>query len=114
MKKLITLLSFVSLSATIFSQCVTTNITGNYTQTTDIILSGVINVTGTYTLPAGVTITVAPFTTDSCGSLTINAKKIVIEGTINADYAGYPGGAGGAGGSSVTSITGHTLSLIHI
>lgn len=111
MKKLFTLLASISLSVAAFSQCVTTNISGDYTQTTDIILSGVINVTGTYTLPAGVTITVSPFTTDSCGSLTINAKKIVIEGTINADYAGYPGGAGGAGGSSVTSVTGHTNAL---
>lgn len=111
MKKLITLLSSVSLSAAVFSQCVTTDISGDFTQTTDIILSGVINVTGTYTLPATATITVSPYTADNCGSLTINAKKIVIEGTINADYAGYPGGLGGAGGTSVTSITGHTNAL---
>lgn len=94
-----------------YSQCITTNINGNYTQSSDIILSGVINVTGTYLLPAGVTITVSPFTTDSCGSLTINAKKIEIIGTINGDNAGYPGGSGGAGATSVTSITGHSASL---
>lgn len=111
MKKLATLLLTILTKTSFFSQCLTTNISGDYTQTTDIILSGVINVTGTYTLPAGVTITVAPYTTDSCGSLTINAKKIVIEGTINADYAGYPGGAGGQGATSVTSITGHTDAL---
>lgn len=111
MKKTATLLGLLSIAQFVSSQCVVTNISGDYTQSTDIILSGVINVSGNYLLPAGVTITVSPYATDSCGSLTIHAKKIEIIGNINGDYAGYTGGDGGAGATSVTSITGHTASL---
>src|SRR5688572_30335395 len=111
MKK--TLLSLVLLSTGIFAvaQCTTTNIPGNYTQSTDIIQSGIINVTGTYTLPAGVTITVPSYGIDNCGSLTINAAKIVINGNIIADGSGNLGGGGGLGATAVTSITGHESGL---
>jgi Secretion system C-terminal sorting domain len=111
MKRTLLVISAVVCALSSFAQCITTNIPGNYTQSSDIILSGVINVTGTYTLPAGVTITVPSYSIDNCGSLTINASKIVIQGNIIADYSGYTGGSGGAGATSVTSITGHENGL---
>lgn len=101
------ILSFFPLVA----QCVTTNITGDYIQSSDTIQSGIINVTGTYTLPAGVTITVPSYGLDNCGSLTINADKIVINGNIIADNSGYLGGIGGLGATAITSITGHESGL---
>lgn len=111
MKKLCTLIAASLILTNIHTQCITTNIPGDYTQSADIILSGIINVTGTYTLPAGVTITVPSYGLDSCGSLTINAANIIIHGNIIADGAGYLGGTGGLGATSVTSITGHENGL---
>ncbi len=111
MKGLLLFTCFVFSTFTLFSQCTTTNIPGNYTQSTDIIQSGIINVTGTYTLPAGVTITVPSYGLDNCGSLIINASKIVIQGNIVADNSGYLGGTGGLGATLVTSITGHENGL---
>ncbi len=110
-KSLLILLTGIGVFTQVNAQCVTTNIPGDYTQSTDIVLSGIINVTGTYTLPAGVTITVPSYGLDNCGSLTINAEKIVINGNIIADGSGYIGGAAGLGATSVTSITGHENGL---
>jgi len=111
MKRSLLIACMVAITINCYSQCVTTNITGDYTQSADIIQSGIINVTGTYTLPAGVTITVPSYGLDNCGSLVINADKIVINGNIVADHAGYIGGSGGLGAISVTSITGHQNGL---
>lgn len=111
MKKPLLILCSVFSTLTIFSQCTTSNIPGNYTQSTDIIQSGIINVTGTYTLPAGVTITVPSYGLDNCGSLVINASKIIITGNIVADNSGNLGGNGGLGATLVTSITGHENGL---
>ena len=41
----------------------------------------------------------------------VHAGKIIIEGTINGDFAGYTGGTGGIGGIAVTSLTGDILAL---
>lgn len=110
-KSLLILSTFFVIFTQVNAQCTTTNIPSDYTQTTDIVLSGVINVTGTYTLPAGVTITVPSYGLDNCGSLTINAAKIVINGNIIADGSGYLGGSAGLGATAVTSITGHENGL---
>lgn len=111
MKKLFILFAATLFLANLNAQCTTTNISGDYTQSSDIILSGIINVTGTYTLPAGITITVPSYGLDNCGSLTINAANIIIHGNIIADGSGYLGGTGGLGATTVTSITGHENGL---
>ena len=81
-----------------FGQCSTTNYgTSQVISTNTTLNAGTYNVTGDFTVNAGVTLTInysgnCPFT--------VNATNINILGTINANGAGYAGGAGGAGGTS--------------
>jgi len=93
------------------AQCTVTTISGDFNVTSSIILSGTYSVTGKFFVPAGVTVFVNKFSSNSCGKLEIYAKTAVINGVINADDAGYVGGLGGVGGTSVTSITGDQVSL---
>ena len=78
-----------------FGQCSTTNYgTSQVISTNTTLNAGTYNVTGDFTVNAGVTLTInysgnCPFT--------VNATNINILGTINANGAGYAGGAGGAG-----------------
>lgn len=94
-----------------FCQCSTNNISGDFIQNSPTFLSGVYIVTGTFRIPAGVTVFVQPYSIGNCGKLEVHANKIIIEGTINGNFAGYTGGAGGNGGVAVTSLTGDILAL---
>ena len=94
-----------------YSQCAVTNVPGDFTITSSIILSGTYSITGKFVVPTGVTVFVNKHSSNSCGKLIIYAKSAIINGLINADDAGYAGGLGGVGGTSVTSITGDQISL---
>ncbi len=74
-------------------------------------MSGTYVVNGTFTVPAGITVFVTSFETNGCGQLKIYATDIVIDGTIDGNYAGYAGGTGGIRGTTVSSSTGHATSL---
>jgi hypothetical protein len=93
------------------AQCDTTSISGNFTVTFSQFLSGTIIVSGTFHIPAGVTVYVEPYSFGSCGKLEIHAQNIRIEGNIDGNYAGYVGGSGGNGGSTVNSLTGDQNAL---
>lgn len=93
------------------AQCQDTTITGNLIVSSDVILSGKYTVSGIFRVMPGVTIYVQAYNFGNCGKLEVIANKIIVEGTINGDFAGYTGGAGGAGGSTVTSITGDSNGL---
>jgi hypothetical protein len=43
--------------------------------------------------------------------LIINAQKIIVEGTIDGNYAGNVGGTGGLGGNIVSSLTGDQTAI---
>jgi len=93
------------------AQCDTTTITGNLTISTDMFLSGTLNVSGTFQINAGVTVYVMPYGVDNCGQLIVKAQEINILGNINGDYAGYPGGQPGFGGTIVSSLTGDITAI---
>jgi len=93
------------------SQCITTTVPGNFIVTSDIILSGTYNVSGTFKIPAGVIVYVKTFSSGSCGKLIINAQKIIIDGTIDGNYSGSIGGVAGLGGNNVTSLTGDIMAI---
>lgn len=93
------------------AQCDSIQIPSNYTLASDLIMSGTYVVNGTFTVPAGITVFVTSHETNGCGELKIYATDIVIEGTIDGNYAGYIGGAGGTRGAVVSSATGHESSL---
>lgn len=95
----------------VYSQCQDSTIVGNFIISSDVILSGKYTVSGTFRVIPGVTVYVQGFNFGNCGKLEVNASKIIIEGTINGDFAGYTGGSGGAGGATVTSITGDVNGL---
>ena len=85
-------------SVKLFAQCSSTNFgTSQVISTNTSWNAGTYNITGDFTVNAGVTLTVNY--SGNC-PLTINATNINILGTINANGTGYVGGAGGAGGSS--------------
>ncbi len=88
------------------SQCATTPFSGDWTVSSDIILSGTYSVTGTFKVASNVTVYVKGFASGGCGKLEIYAQKIIIDGAIDGNYAGNLGGTGGLGGNAVTSITG--------
>ncbi|MFN3343012.1 MAG: T9SS type A sorting domain-containing protein [Flavobacteriales bacterium] len=111
MKKLLLFFLCIPFVKVVNSQCDTTNVSGNLIQQSSILMGGVYIVNGTFHLKPGATVYVEPYSFSSCGKLIIIADKIIIEGTINGDYAGYPGGPGGAGGSLVTSLTGDITAL---
>ena len=80
-------------SAQVFSQCAVNNLTGNQVISTNTTWNaGTYNISGDFTINAGVTLTVNY--SGNC-PLTINANNINILGTINAN------GAGGANSDGV-------------
>lgn len=111
MKKLYLSLKLLILFNYVFSQCQETTINGDFIQNSDIILSGKYIVNGTFRVKPGVTVYVQSYNYGNCGKLEVIANKILIEGTINGDFAGYPGGTGGMGGTAVYSVTGDTAGL---
>ena len=102
---------FIMFNFLYYSQCDSNIINGDYNITTNTTLSGSYYVTGNFYLAPNVTITVTPFSSNSCGELKIYADKITIEGIINADGAGQEGGSGGYAGNSIMSSTNDTLAL---
>ncbi len=104
-------LALITACGQVQAQCDSTNISSDYTISADVLLGGTYVVNGTFTVPSGVTVYVSPYSVNGCGELRIYADNIVIEGTINGDYAGYQGGSGGAKGTGATSATGDAMSL---
>ncbi|GAB5416842.1 MAG: hypothetical protein Crog4KO_17090 [Crocinitomicaceae bacterium] len=98
-------------SFTTLAQCDSSEVGSDMVVSTDALMSGTYVINGDFTIQSGVTVYVEPFTSGGCGELKIYANNIVIEGTIDGNYAGYPGGSGGVKGQSVSSITGHATSL---
>lgn len=93
------------------AQCTTTTVNGDLVLSSDMFLSGTYVVSGTFHILPGVTAYVQPYAFGGCGTVEIQATKIIIEGTIDGDNAGYSGGAGGAGAVLVTSLTGDIVAL---
>ena len=79
-----------------YSQCGTIPVVGDLIISSNQNMTGTWNITGTFQVDAGVTVTVTPYSTNGCGELIINATNINIQGNINGDFAGYTGGSGGA------------------
>ena len=73
------------MSSQAYSQCDSAIISGNLYIGSDTILSGAYNVSGSFTIPAGVTITVESNSSGNCGNLKIYADKIFIETLDNED-----------------------------
>lgn len=96
---------------TVTAQCDTTDVSGNMIVSSSTFMSGVYRITGKFQVNAGTTVFVQPYSTNSCGSLEVIASEIVIDGTINGDYAGYTGGNGGAPGQTVNSLTGDQTAI---
>lgn len=94
-----------------YSQCDSVAILSNLHVISDTTMSGIYNIQGSFTVDAGATITLTPYTSTGCGALKIYANSISIQGNINGDYAGFPGGNGGLKGATVTSSTGNAASL---
>ncbi|MCG3167231.1 MAG: hypothetical protein POELPBGB_03017 [Bacteroidia bacterium] len=113
MNKLITLkLSALLVIATLtlwanksYSQCGTIPVVGDLIISSDQQMTGTWNITGTFQVDAGVTVTVTPYSVNGCGELIINAANINIQGNINGDFAGYTGGSGGTGATTGTNTT---------
>ena len=100
-------LLIIFFSAHVFAQCTVTNLSGNQVISTNTTWNaGTYNITGDFTVNAGVTLTV-----NYAGNcpLTINATNINILGTINANGAGAIGGAGGNAGASSGGAGGGSL-----
>ncbi len=95
----------------LYPQCSINNVTGDLIISSNIIMTGTYNVSGKFVIPNGITAFVQGYSSGTCGKLVVNAQKVFIYGTINANASGYPGGLGGVGGSSVTSITGDAIAL---
>lgn len=93
------------------AQCDTTDVSGNMIVSSSTFMSGVYRITGKFQVTAGTTVFVQPYSTNGCGSLEIIASEIVIDGTINGDYAGHTGGTGGAPGQTVSSLTGDQTAI---
>jgi hypothetical protein len=93
------------------AQCLTTNVAGDFIVNSSIILSGTYNVSGTFKVSSFVTVYVKGYSAGSCGKLIINAQKIIIDGTIDGNYAGNVGGVGGLGGNIVSSLTGDQVAI---
>ena len=111
MNKILLLLSLTFFSLQANSQCDSIQIPADYTLSSDLIMSGTYVVNGTFTIPSGITVFVSSNESNGCGELKIYATHIVIEGTIDGNYAGYVGGNGGTNGTVVSSATGHESSL---
>ena len=80
------------------AQCPVTPLSGNQVISSNTSWSaGTYNISGDFTVNAGVTLTITPG--NNC-PFTVNAANINIQGTINANGAGSQGGSGGSGGAS--------------
>lgn len=101
----------LAFAQTVTAQCDTTDVSGNMIVSSSTFMSGVYRITGKFQVTTGTTVFVQPHSTNGCGSLEIIASEIVIDGTINGDYAGYSGGNGGAPGQNVTSLTGDQTAI---
>lgn len=93
------------------AQCGITNVPGDFIISSNIILSGTYNVSGTFKVAPFITVYVKGYSSGGCGKLIINAQKIIIEGTIDGNYAGNVGGTGGLGGNIVSSLTGDQTAI---
>lgn len=93
------------------AQCDTTDVTGDMVVSSSTFMSGVYRITGKFQVNSGTTVFVQPYSTNSCGKLEVIASEIILEGTINGDYAGYTGGTGGAPGQTVSSLTGDQTAI---
>ena len=113
MKKIFTLFSVLALFQVdqAKAQCDTTNVTGDLTISSSTFLSGVYYVTGTFKVDAAATVFVQKYALNGCGKLEVHAANVLVDGTINGDFAGFSGGTGGAPGQNVTSLTGDAASL---
>lgn len=111
MNKIIIAVGLLFSTSAVNAQCDSVIIASSLTVSSTTLMSGTYVVQGNFTLLAGSTIYVTPYSSNGCGELKIYANSIFIEGTINGDYAGYEGGAGGSKGLAITSITGHGASL---
>ena len=81
-----------------FSQCTTHTISGNYViSSNQSVPAGIYNVSGDFTVNAGVTLTINY--SNDC-PFTVNASNITVLGSINANGAGGQGGSGGSGGGA--------------
>ena len=69
------------------AQCGITNVPGDFIINSNIILSGTYNVSGTFKVAPFITVYVKGYSSGGCGKLIINAQKIIIEGTIDGNYA---------------------------
>ncbi|MBL7936444.1 MAG: T9SS type A sorting domain-containing protein [Bacteroidia bacterium] len=111
LNKISIILLFIFCENQIQAQCITTNVPGDLIISSNIILSGTYNVSGTFKVLPFVTVYVKTYSSGGCGKLIINAQKISIEGTIDGNYAGYTGGTGGLGGNIVSSLTGDQTAI---
>lgn len=111
MNRILPIIALVFGTVHVNAQCDSIQIPSSYTLASDLIMSGTYVVDGTFTVPAGITIFVTSHATNGCGELKIYATDIIIDGTIDGNYAGYIGGDGGTRGSVVSSATGHEGSL---
>lgn len=111
MNKIVHSLAFLFTLFVATAQCDSVEVTGDFTISNDMLLSGIYVVSGDFTIESGNTVYITPYSSNSCGELKIYAQSITIEGTINGDFAGYNGGEGGLKGLTVNSATGHTNAL---
>ena len=79
------------------AQCSTVNYPGNFIVSANTTFGGIHNVTDTFRIDVGVTLTI-PAQSTGCGYIEINANVIQIFGTIDANGAGFSGGTGGSAG----------------
>jgi hypothetical protein len=107
----LTFICFTLSSLFASAQCDSVEISGDMIISSDVLMSGTYVISGNFNLQSGVTIYVTPHSNNGCGELKIYAQNIVIDGTINGDYAGYSGGTGGIKGLAVSSGTGHEVAL---
>ncbi|MBM78105.1 MAG: hypothetical protein CL846_06450 [Crocinitomicaceae bacterium] len=89
-----------------FGQCDSTIIQGDFFITNDTTLSGSYYVLGSFHVLDNINVDVKKYSNNSCGLLKVYADKIIIDGTIDASFAGYSGGLGGGKGDLVSSSTG--------
>lgn len=112
MKKHLLLSSGIFLgSIAAMGQCATQTINGDLIVSADLIMSGTYIINGTFRVDPGVTVFVEAYGVSQCGKLEIEANKVDIQGTINADFAGYEGGSAGSGAINITSVTGDQTAL---
>ena len=101
----------LALSLQVSAQCDTTDVSGDMIINSSTYLSGVYRVTGKFQVNSGKTVFVQAYEVNGCGKLEVIADEIIIDGTINGDFAGYQGGNGGAPGQNAMSLTGDAIAI---